>query len=181
MTFPFPNLSAFTDRLLEVTTPIVIAFLPILLHLIDKGMERFSPIRHEVLRGLMRDDPRQIVKSVGETEPNFDAVKTYFGFERNCHFVIALAVFNIISLYIAQAECTKSLLCATPITLPLIIIFVIFLMIFLLGLANRRFSAAAVNATRRWERIAVGAFILVIAVEIALHFTCPEPNSINPH
>jgi hypothetical protein len=92
----------------------------------------------------MRDDPRQIVKSVGDTEPNFDAVKTYFNFERNCHFVIALAIFNITSLYVAQTECTKSLLCATPITLPLIIVFTIFCQHF-----HRLGAGARTRASRR--------------------------------
>jgi hypothetical protein len=156
---------------LNFIVPIAIGFLPILLHIADKGMERFSPIRETVLQELMKQDARDVVKAVGESaDGEFDAVKTYFDFERKCHFVIALAVFNILSIYVAQTECTKNLLCATWITLVEMIALAIMLVVFLLGIANRVFPIAAVTAVETWVKISIGAFGLVMITEIVLHF-----------
>lgn len=153
-------------------------------------MERISPIREEKIRRLMFEDARTIVSSVGGSEANFNAVKTYFNFDKNCHFVITLIIFNILSLFIAQTECTGNLLNGTYITLiPIFILFGL-LVAFILRITNDRVNAAAINATRRWEYTVIAAFVIVLGIEVYLHNTCEaseqscatlSPTSTLPH
>jgi hypothetical protein len=176
MSFRFLDLFASTRSFIDFVTPVSIGVLPVLLHIADKGMEKFTPIREEVLQELMKQDAREVVKQIGESaHGEFGAIKTYFDFERKCHFVIALTVFNMLSVYVAQTQCTGDLLKATPITLVELPILAIFLMLFLLRIANRTFRVAAVDAAANWVKMAYLAFAGVMVTDVGLHFFCEGP------
>jgi hypothetical protein len=120
---------------------------------------------------MMKQDRRDIVKTIGKNEnEEFNAVKTFFGFERKCHFVIALTIFNLVSLYVAQTECSGNLLNSTWLTFTEVVLLTIFLVLFLLKIANRTFQPQAVNAADRWVTMAIGTFGVVVVTEIVLHF-----------
>lgn len=158
-----------------------IALLPALLHVIDKLLESisFSPINKETLRLLISGDRR--IAHVGENKAAYEAVRTYFDFERDCHFIFVLTVFNLASVFVAQLQCTGSLFTFEPITFVMVVLLVLFFFVFLFWLLNRKIEPAAVGATdwyRRpmlikwWKMVALVLFGLVIATEIYLHFFC---------
>jgi hypothetical protein len=161
---------SFFDTFLIVTFPILIASLPVILHTIDKGFEyKFVPFRKEKLISLMKADHRTVVNSVGETKAKFEAVETYFDFEKGCHFVATLLIFNTISLIFAQMEFMYSVTRSQFVTLPLMGTMVILLLIFFKRLADGKLVASDVRATRHWERVAFVAFGLVLATELTFH------------
>jgi hypothetical protein len=97
------------NRLVIIIFPVLLAALPVILHAIDKAFEyKFTPFGKEKLREFMRKDVRVVVSAVGLTRANFNAVDTYFNFEKGCHFVITILIFNIISLFFAQIEFMNS-------------------------------------------------------------------------
>jgi hypothetical protein len=147
-----------------------LALLPVMLHLIDKVMEKFSPFGEKVLRAQMAESPQSIVQEVGASKERFDSVRVYFDFDRRCHFVTNISIFNILSLYVFQLECTGKWLCFIPSIFIPILSFSILLISFLLALANRKFhpAAASPRATRNWERIAIGSFLLALSIELFL-------------
>jgi hypothetical protein len=163
----------------RLLAPISIALLPALLHVIDKVLENISPITKETLRSLMVKDKR--TQAIGENKALYEAVRTYFDFERDCHFIFVLTVFSVLSLYAAQSECTGSFVEFTAVTLIMIVILLIFLGIFFVTLVNRKIEAASVGATDWWRRptlikwwkmVAIIAFGVVIITDVVLHFSC---------
>jgi hypothetical protein len=167
------------NPLWKLLTTIAIALLPALLHVIDKLLESISPINKETLRSLMSKDKR--VKTIGENKVTYDAVRTYFDFERDCHFVFVLTLFSVFSLSAAQTECTGSFVASTVVTLIMIVVLLIFLGVFFGMLVNRKIEAASVGASNWWKRpmlikwwkmVAIIAFGVVIITDVALHFTC---------
>jgi hypothetical protein len=93
----------FYNRLVIIIFPVLIAALPVIIHAVDKAFEyKFVPFGKEKLRELMRRDHRVVVSSVGQTTANFRAVDNYFDFEKGCHFVSTLLIFNIISLFLLK-------------------------------------------------------------------------------
>jgi hypothetical protein len=162
------------DEFWKFSAPFIIATLPILLHAIHFAVEKsasVSPVSHETLRELMRADHRAVVSAVGSDKASFDAVATYFNFERNCHFVIATMIFNIISLYFAQVEHTKHFdVFLWYIVLPMFLLFAVFGYGFAIRIANRRIDAASVNSMRRWVSAAIASFIFVLIVDCLLLF-----------
>jgi hypothetical protein len=156
---------------------IAIALSPLLLHLIDRFMEWWSPISRKTLATLMRENIR--IKEAVETDPKFEAIEHYFDFERDAHFIFAVAIFNLFSLYFAQMACTQDLLQAKAITLSLMVLNVAFIVAFFMMLYNRKIDVHSAGAQRWWKRpilikwwkmVAVIAFSVVILTDIDLHF-----------
>lgn len=164
-------------------TSIAIAISPVMLHVFDKFLELFSPITRTTLVSLMRADKR--VSEAVKSETLFETIEGYFNFERTSHFVFALTIFNILSLFFAQAACTGHFLIFTPITLILIVLLLVFLGAFFISLCNRIIDPAAVHGKKWWRRprliprlikgwrlMAFIWFGIVIITDIALHFSC---------
>jgi hypothetical protein len=173
-----------SPSLWKLATSLAIALLPALLHVIDKILEIFSPITKETVRLLIKDDLR--VKQIGESIPLYNAVRTYFDFERACHFVLALTIFNIVSLFFAQTACTGSFLLFQPVTFVMMVLLLLFLGAFCIWLCNRKIDAASVDAQDWWRRpdlikwwkwVAVALFGIVIGTDIALHVLCTRPEA----
>ena len=163
----------------KLATPLIIALLPVILHVIDKILENFSPITTETVRLIIEGDPG--VKLVGENKALFNSVRAYFDYERDCHLVFVLTIFNIVSLYFAQTACTGSFLESTPLTFVMMVLLLLFLGVFFIWLCNKKIDPASVNARhwwRRpdlikwWRRIAFVQFGIVICTDIALHHVC---------
>jgi hypothetical protein len=174
----------------NIGLPMLIASLPLLLHGIDKVLEyKFEPLDKEKLRNLMHKDDRLVVSRIGESTGNFEAVGTYFEFQKGCHFVSTLFIFNILSLLLALAVTASS---ENQInTLPLLIAFCIFVLLalFLKRVWNGsllstdveattnwfqrvwrgKLVASDVGATRNWELIAISTFVLVLSTEFVVH------------
>ena len=165
------NIISGVSFFLSLITPALIGFLPIFLHLIDKMMEaKFSPLREEILRAQMSNDKREKIAAIGKSPATFRGVRTYFEYERSVHFIVAISVFNIISLYFAQIQCTNSFLRSTVVTLIGIVAIAIFLVAFLVKVVNRAFAPAAVRPVRNWLRASCVAFLAVMLIEIGLHW-----------
>jgi hypothetical protein len=166
---PLAGVVAFTRELLQLAVPIAIGVLPIFLHILDKLMERYSPLSEDTIRLRMAGDSRAAVAAIGRSEDVFRSVKTYFDYERVMHFVVTLTVFNILSLYVAQTQCTGSLLKSTAMTFLEIIALLVFLVIFLLKVSNNAFDPAALHPARRWVIASIAAFGVVVVTEVALY------------
>lgn len=107
------------NPLVDLITSLTIGLLPVLLHILDKlmeseGTDRFLPFSDEILRERMQGDARGGVSQVGRSPDLFRAIRTYFNFEREGHFIVAMAVFNMFSLYFAQTQYTGSFLIFKP-------------------------------------------------------------------
>src|ERR1700688_2886540 len=127
MNWMFPNLETLTQWFISSAAPVMIGILPVLLHLFDKLLETFSPFSSQTLRRMMADDKgNDLVKSIGKSEAAFEEVKSYFDFDRDVHLIVSLIAFNIFSLYVAQTECTHSMLQANAITFTYIIVLILF-------------------------------------------------------
>lgn len=162
---------------LDLTVSVIISLLPILLHVLDKLMEtrageRFLPFSHEILREQMANDARAAVKQVGAQPELFNAVRTYFSFEREGHFIIAVAIFNMASLYVAQTQCTGSFLVFRAPTFIGMLLVLGFLFVFVRQVAVRRFEPADTDPLKTWRRASYCAFAGVIVLDIYLHVTC---------
>lgn len=166
---PLAGVVASTRDFLQLATPIAIGVLPIFLHIFDKLMERYSPLSEDTIRLRMAGDSRAAIAAIGRSEDVFRSVKTYFDYERVTHFVVTLTVFNIVSLYVAQTQCTGSLLKSTALTLPEIIALAAFLVLFLLKVGNNAFDPAALHPARRWVMASIAAFCVVMVTEVALY------------
>jgi hypothetical protein len=155
------------DRFVLGVFPFLIAGLPILLHAIDKGLEyKFLPFGKEKLRSFMKADHRKVVSAVGETKATFEAVENYFDFEKGCHFVATLLIFNIISLFFAQMELMRHVAYAYLVTMPLISAIAVMLLVFFKRLADGTLKASDVRATKNWERLAIWALAIVLVTEL---------------
>jgi hypothetical protein len=128
----------------KLATPLIIALLPVILHVIDKILENFSPITTETVRLIIEGDPG--VKLVGENKALFNSVRAYFDYERDCHLVFVLTIFNIVSLYFAQTACTGSFLESTPLTFVMMVLLLLFLDVFFIWICNKKIDHASVNA-----------------------------------
>jgi len=130
-------------------------------------MEKFPPLSDQTLREMMEkhDEP---IKSIAKSESTFKDVKSYFDFDRGVHFIITLTIFNMASLFLSQAECTKNILIATPITLPGIFVLLIFLGAFSFKITNREFDPAEDGVLRWWTVASVIAFLSASLIEILL-------------
>jgi len=146
-----------------------IGLAPVLLHAVDKLLERFSPFNEEYIRKKIVSDPSRLVASVGQRRALFLRVKTYFYFEREFHFIITLVIFNILSLFVTQAECTHSVLQGRWPTFLGIVVLLLFLLVFLWRTLNNDFDPAAAHPTRRWLRAALASFLVVMLIEAAFH------------
>lgn len=163
----------------DLAASIAIAASPAALHIIDKILENVnvSSISVQTLRALMSKDHR--VSDLAENENKFEAIRGYFDFERDCHFVFVLSIFNIMRLYVTQAQFTGSWLRFFPATFLLMVAIIIFLFVFLIMLLNGKVEAASSWATDWWRRpilvtwwkvVALLAFGLVIVTEVIMHF-----------
>jgi hypothetical protein len=174
----------------NIGLPMFIASLPLLLHVIDKGLEySFEPLDKEKLRNLMHRDDREVVSRVGECKENFEAVGTYFDFQKQCHFVSTLFIFNIASLLLAVAATAHNGKEINGFPLLFAIFLLVLLALFLKRVWNGklvssdveatrnlfqkvwkgRLVASDVRATRHWEFTAISAFVMVLFTEFALH------------
>jgi hypothetical protein len=161
------------------SAPIWISVLPIILHGIDKALEEhFAPLGERTLRALMSRSPQSIVSRVGMHDENFSAIRPYFEFQHRCNFVVNILLFNILSLYVAQFECMLSFISFNVLPFLGIVSLFAVLVAFLLKLSNQKISPAIMRppanrrweAIRQWERAAMGAFWVVLVIELILRF-----------
>lgn len=147
-----------------------IGAVPILLHAADRLMETLRPIENSRLRRLMEESPQAPVSHLGRNDVHFEAVKVYFDFPKHCQFVISVLCFNMISIFAFEIECTHSWY---TIRIPLFLCIValgVILFRFVFLLYNGRFHPAEARprATRRWERIAISSFVVVLGSQVVL-------------
>jgi hypothetical protein len=157
------------EGILDILSAAAIGFAPIFLHIVDKLLERVSPFSEEYIQSALAADPSPHVSRVGRRGTEFRRIRTYFYFEREFHFIVSIVIFNVLSLYITQVECTRSWLQARAPTFIGIVALLLFLIAFLWRTLNGDFSPAAANPTQRWQRAAFAAFFVVMAVEVGFH------------
>jgi hypothetical protein len=151
-----------------------IALMPVFFHAIDKAMERTPPFGEARMRQFMRNSPQTPVSELARNDDSLKAMMAYFDFEKACHLVISLTLFDALAVYAAEVECTGSFLQVRPVAFFLILFLLAALLIFLVLLRNGAFppEQARPRATRGWERFAKRALVVVLFYDAWLRITC---------
>jgi hypothetical protein len=159
-----------------ITAPLI-AFLPILLHILDKFFDRLVSKRFVLdnfinIRSSIEADTRVLLRDIGHNKVLFDTLKIYFSFERDVHFIFVIGLFCLTSLYFAQTECTKSFIVGTVPTFMGILVVAVFLIGFAFSVIRGRIDVGRLNPLRPWFLASYFAFFMVIMIEIYLQNSC---------
>lgn len=151
--------------------PIFIGTLPIVQHLADKGLDYLletGQTKTQRLREAIGAEGSRTVASIAKSEPLFIRLATYFENMHRANFILSLFYFNAFSLIAALFEYQQTVV---TVLLQISGILALFLGIFAFSklMAAGRFEMAAIDPLRQWNRAAVIAFMLILALEAYLH------------
>ena len=97
------NIGAIFGRIVSLEH--IIPFLGVLLHAIDKTIDRVGWLGHGFIPNRMKTDYRKYVSDIGQNAEQYIVIKTYFDFEKKLHLIIVSAIFSQLSLYFSFISC----------------------------------------------------------------------------
>lgn len=160
-----PHLSS---KIIQMSGPLILASVPLFLHILDKIIERTNIMGRNFLREKMKVGI-SFIKSVAENKDLYEPLEAYFTYEKDIHFVLTVTLFSVVSIIFAHFETAARWFEVDFFAFAAVVAALLYAFVFMRAVASSTLDPTGVERkTLKWVYGAFAVLALVVCVEVYL-------------